>query len=231
MRVLVTGASRGLGLEWVRQLAARGDVVFATCRRPQEADALNALAAQHPNKVKVLAMDVANDDSIAAALQAVAAQTDALDVLINNAGILHEGERITNLRSEGLMQAFRVNAVGPMMVAQRALPLLRRGERPVIFNISPMLASLAQKSGSGYCSYSASKAALNMFTRTLAAGLREEGIIVVAVHPGWVRTDMGGPSAPLTPPQSVRGMMAFLDKLTMAHSGRFWTWEGKEHPW
>ena len=231
MRVLVTGANRGLGLEWVRQLAARGDTVFATCRRPTKADALNALASQHPNSVKVLAMDVADDESIAAALQKVAAQTDALDVLINNAGVLYENERITNLHSEGLMRAFRINAVGPMMVAQHALPLLRRGERPVIFNTSTMLASLTLKSGSGYCSYSASKAALNMLTRTLAAGLRGEGIIVVAVHPGWVRTDMGGPGAPLTPPQSVRGMAAFLDGLTMAHSGRFWTWEGKEHPW
>ncbi len=230
MRVLITGANRGLGLEWVRQLAARGDVVFATCRHPESATALRDVASRHP-RVHVLRMDVGDPVSVQAALEAVARQTDALDTLINNAGILKEGESIANLRADDLMDAFRVNAVGPMVVIQAALPLLRRGQRPVIFNTSTMLASLTLKRGSGYYSYGASKAALNMLTRTLAYELQRENIIVVTVHPGWVRTDMGGAAAPLSPPQSVRGMMALLDGLTMRHSGRFWTWEGKEHPW
>ncbi len=231
MRVLLTGANRGLGLEWVRQLAARGERVFATCRQPAQATALQEVAREFADRVVVLPMDVSAPESIATAVQQVAQQTAALDVVINNAGVLFEHETIANLQAQHLETACRVNAIGPLMVAQQALPLLRRGHRPVVFNISTMLASLTLKDFGGYYSYSASKAALNMLTRTLAAELRPQGIIVVAVHPGWVRTEMGGPAAPLSPETSVRGMLQLLDGLTLAHSGRFWTWEGREHPW
>ncbi len=229
-RVLVTGANRGLGLAWVRHLAARGDEVFATCRRPEAAAALQALAEQE-EKVHLLPMDVADEESIRTACAQIRRQGAVLDTVINNAGVLYEHETVDTLRPEHLLHACRVNAVGPMLVARAALPLLRPAPRPVIFNVSTMLASLTLKTFSGYYSYSASKAALNMLTRTLAAELRPQGIIVVAVHPGWVRTDMGGPQAPLSPQASVEGMSALLERLTMAHSGRFWTWEGKEHPW
>ncbi len=230
MEVLITGSNRGLGLEWVRQLAGRGETVWAAARHPARAEALQRLAARYP-AVHPLAMDVGDEASIAAAVAEIARHTDALDVVINNAGVLPEGETIANLRREDMLTACRVNAIGPMLVVQHTLPLLRRGRRKVIFNVSTMLASLTLKHGRSYYSYSASKAALNMFTRTLAAELRPEGIIAVVVHPGWVRTDMGGPAAPLLPHDSVRGMLALLDGLTLEHSGRFWTWEGKEHPW
>ncbi len=231
MRVLLTGANRGLGLEWVRQLAVRGETVFATCRQPEKAKALHDLQRRFPDNIKVFPLDVRSQASIAQAVNAVAAHTNALDVLINNAGILFEHEHITNLQAEHLKVSFQVNAIGPIMLAKQALTLLQRGKRPVVFNVSTMLASLTLKTFSGYYSYSASKAALNMLTRTLAAELRPQKVIVVAVHPGWVRTEMGGPGAPLSPEVSVQGMLRLLDSLTMRHSGRFWTWEGQEHPW
>ena len=230
-RIFLTGANRGLGLEFARQLLQRGDTVFATARRPERRGLLRALGERYPQRLHILALDVAQPDAIARAAQQVIRRTDRLDVIINNAGVLHEGEHLGNLDAENLLYAFRVNAIAPVLVVQHLLPLLRRGERPVVFNISTQLASLARKTFGGYYGYSASKAALNMFTRTMAAELRAEGIIVVAVHPGWVRTDMGGPAAPLDPPTSVAGMLRLLDGLTPQHSGGFYTWEGHEHPW
>ncbi len=230
-KVFLTGANRGLGLEMARQLLARGDWVLATARRPEQAVALQALARQHPNRLQVLALDVADPRAVQRVAQQAAEATQALDVLINNAGVLFEGERLGHLEAERLCQAFRVNAVGPVLLTQALLPLLQGGRRPVVFNLSTQLASLSKKTFGGYYGYAASKAALNMFTRTLAAELRPQGIIVVAVHPGWVQTDMGGPQAPLQPATSVAGMLRLLDGLTLAHSGGFYTWEGREHPW
>ena len=230
-KVFLTGANRGLGLEFVRQLLARGDAIFATCRRPEEAEALQRLQREHPDRLRIAALDVADAQAIARVAAEAAAWSERVDVLINNVGVLYRGERLGELQQEQLMHAFAVNAVGPLLLTQALLPLLQRGERSVVFNISTQMGSLERKTYGSYYSYSASKAALNMFSRALAADLRSEGIIVVAVHPGWVRTDMGGAQAPLDPPTSVSGMLRLLDRLRLEDSGRFFTWEGKEHPW
>lgn len=230
-RIFLTGANRGLGLEFARQLLARGDWVFATCRQPEQAAELQALRERYPDRLHLAALDVSDDASIAQAVAAVEGHTDRLDVLINNAGVLYRDEHPGNLQREQLARAFHINAIGPLLLTQALLPLLRRGERPVVFSLSTQMGSLTRKTYGGFYSYSASKAALNMFGRALAADLRDEGIIVVLVHPGWVQTDMGGPEAPLTPEASVGGMLRLLDGLTMDHSGRFFTWEGQEHPW
>lgn len=229
--VFLTGSNRGLGLEFARQLLERGDWVFATCRHPDQAKALRTLQQQFPQRLRVAALDVSDEEAIARVAAEAAAETDRLDVLINNAGVLHRDDHLGNLRQAPLMHAFAVNAVGPLLLTQALLPLLRKGRRPVVFNLSTQMGSLTLKNYGGYYSYSASKAALNMFGRALAADLRPEGVIVVLVHPGWVRTDMGGSQAPLDPPRSVAGMLALLERLTPEDSGRFLTWEGKEHPW
>ncbi len=230
-RIFLTGANRGLGLEFARQLVARGDWVFATCRRPEEATALQSLQQQYPERLQIAPLDISDDGSIHQAAETVRRHTQALDVLLNNAGVLYRDEQLGNLQREPLLHAFSVNAVGPLLLTQALLPLLRQGQRPVVFNLSTQMGSLTRKTYGGYYSYSASKAALNMFGRALAADLRDEGVIVVLVHPGWVRTDMGGPGAPLDAPTSVQGMLRLLDQLTLEDSGRFFTWEGKEHPW
>ncbi len=229
--VLVTGANRGIGLEFVRQMAARGDVVLAACRRPAQAEALHALAARHPGQVHLLAVDVAAPESIRQMAQQAAALTSHLDGLINNAGVIVRDEHITRLRAEHLQRAFAVNAVGPMLVVQALLPLLRRGTRPLICNLSTTLASLTNKTYGGFYSYGGSKAALNLMSRALAAELREEGIIVLLVHPGWVRTDMGGPNATLSVEESVQGMLALMARATLEDSGRFFAWNGDLMPW
>jgi NAD(P)-dependent dehydrogenase (short-subunit alcohol dehydrogenase family) len=130
-----------------------------------------------------------------------------------------------------MLQTYHVNCVGPMMVAQRTLPLLRQGADPKIVNLTSRLGSLTLKQRGGTYSYGSSKAALNMLTRALAFDLKPEGIIVTAVHPGWVQTDMGGDAAPLEPPQAIGGVIDVIDGLTLEDTGCYRTWNGETLPW
>jgi NAD(P)-dependent dehydrogenase (short-subunit alcohol dehydrogenase family) len=232
-RVLITGSNRGLGLEFVRQCLARGDLVFAGCRNPQKAADLTALSIAHPQHLAIPTLDVTDDESIGACVEAMHLQVDGLDLLINNAGTYPRGETPTTLNAETMLQTFQLNAVAPMIVAQRCLDLLRAGNQPRIVNISSKMGSLwwKEREGGGDYSYCSSKAALNMLSRTLAFDLRSEGIIVVTLNPGWVQTDMGGSNADLTPAESVRGMLRVVERLAGADTSRFFTWEGQEHPW
>ena len=228
--LFLTGANRGIGLALVKEALNRDYRVFAGCRQPQNAGDLQALAARYPARVVPIPIDVTDDASIQAAADAVAAQTNAVDLLINNAGVFPRGERLGNLDARTMLHAFHVNSVGPMIVAQKFLSLLRRGERAKILNISSQLGSITHPMG-GYYSYNSSKAALNMLTRILASELRPEGILAVVVHPGWVQTDMGGRGAPLKPAESARGILNLAERLKMADTGGFFTWDGRKHPW
>lgn len=222
--VLVTGASRGLGLEFVRQLRDRGDRVLAACRGGPSA-AIDALGAEF------LPLDAASEASI----DALGRRLDGrpVDVLINNAGVSSEARTVAALTGAELARVFQVNAFAPILVARAVLPSLRAGRGRVVFSLSSQLASLANNTagGSSYA-YRASKAALNMLNLQLAHELRAEaGFCCVAVHPGWVKTDMGGPQAPMTPEQSVSSMLATLDRLTPEWSGRFVNHDGTPMPW
>ncbi len=232
-RVLITGANRGLGLEFVRQCLARGARVFAGCRNPENAGDLQTLVVAHPEQLTILTLDVTDETTIDASVEIIRSQVDGLDLLINNAGAFPRDETPTNLNAETMLQTFHLNSVAPMIVAQRCLDLLRAGNQPKIVNISSKMASLwwKEKEGGRDYSYCSSKAALNMLTRTLAFDLRSDGIIVVAMQPGWVQTDMGGSSADLTPAESVGGMLKVIEGLTEAHTSKFYTREGREHRW
>lgn len=230
-RVLITGANRGLGLALAKESLARGYQVFATCRHPEEADELQALVDDHPERLTTLRLDVTDEESIDTSASAVEFQEGALDLLINNAGTNPDDERPGNLDAETMLYTFHVNALGPMLVAQRHLDLLRAGDDPKILNISSTSGSLTEKSSGGGYSYCGSKAALNMLTRALAFDLESDGIIVVAIHPGWVQTDMGGSAAPLAPAESARGVLDVAEGLTAADAGAFYTYEGQEAPW
>jgi NAD(P)-dependent dehydrogenase (short-subunit alcohol dehydrogenase family) len=231
MRIAITGASRGIGLEFARQYLNRGERVFATCRQPDRADGLQALAGQAPGRLTLLPLDVTRADSIEAAFSAIEAGVEGIDLLINNAGIYYRGERPGTLDAGKMLDAFAVNSIAPVMVAQRALGLLKRGEQPKIVNITSQMGSLARKRGGRDYSYCASKAALNMLSKALAFDLRASGITVVMMHPGWVQTDMGGQGAPLTPEEAIRGMVNIIDGLTPDDTARFLQWDGKELPW
>lgn len=229
--VLITGANRGIGLEFVRQFVANGDRVFATARDLNAATDLGHLAMANPKRLTLLSLDVRNEDEINSVYEQVSQDIDALDLLINNAGILYRGETPENITAQALLESFQVNAVAPVLMVKAFLPLLEQSSLPRVVNMTSQLGSISRKTYGGYYSYGASKAALNMLSRTLAVDLRSRGIVVVVFHPGWVRTDMGGEAAPVKPVDSVRGMMSIIERLTIEDSGNFYTWEGETLPW
>ncbi|MGN6512975.1 MAG: SDR family oxidoreductase [Lysobacteraceae bacterium] len=224
---LVTGANRGLGLEFARQLLARGDHVIATARHPGRATALNALAGEHPGRLHVLPLDVASDKSrheLAQELPLVLGDAP-LDLLVNNAGVLHSGERWGHVAEAVLEDSLRTNAIGPFLLAPALAPRLRDGGR--VANLSSMMSSLATRSEFRAPSYCISKAAQNMATVLLAKALAPRAIAVVALCPGWVHTDMGGDKAPVAPRDSVAGLLRVIDGLRPEDSGRFLNWQGE----
>ena len=231
MRVLVTGANRGLGLEFTRQLLNRGEHVIAACRRPGRALKLTELAAAHPGHLNVVPLDVSNERSIGELAREDGALTGALDILINNAGMLISGERFGEIAAKSLEETFAANVVGPLLVAQALAPLLSKGKNAKVMNLSSGLGSIASTKTFGTPSYSISKAALNMATRQLSAALHDAGVAVISIHPGWVRTDMGGASAALSPAESVTGMLSVLDKITLRDTGRFFDHKGDAMRW
>jgi NAD(P)-dependent dehydrogenase (short-subunit alcohol dehydrogenase family) len=238
-RIFITGANRGIGLDLTRRYLQReGTQLFAACRQPAKADALRALAAHYPGRVQIIPLDVTDAPQIAAAAQTVRAQTDGLDVLINNAGTYagRVGDadprvsRLGALEAGPMLEMLHINTVAPVLVAQAFADLLRRGQQPRLINVSSDAGSLTLTDGGSY-TYPASKTALNMFTRCLARDLRPDGVIVISIHPGFIQTDMGGPLAPRTLDDTMPGMMQVIDRLTLADSGQFFNWDGQHVPW
>jgi len=240
--VLITGANRGLGLELTRQYLERGDQVFAAARQPEGATELQALGQQFQGRLVVLPLDVTSAESLTAAYQQVAAATDHLDILINNAGILpghpgsgiddsSEAQKLGQLRYDDAMQVFGTNAVGPLLVTQQFLPLLKAGRKSRVVSLSSGLGSLELKASGSHYHYSASKAAMNMYMRTVAAEAGHHGIISIMVDPGWMRTDMGGNGAALPAADSARGIIRLTDQLHAEENGSLLTWQGKPVAW
>jgi NAD(P)-dependent dehydrogenase (short-subunit alcohol dehydrogenase family) len=230
-RILITGANRGVGLELARQMTARGNQVFAGCRSPEKTAALETLVNQRPGQVTILPLDVTDEASIAHSASLIAAETDGLDILFNNAAIFNDGESIKTFETDAALQMLNANAVGQMLVVKHFVDLLKKGNQPKIINISSEAGSISQMAHYRGYYYYGSKAALNMFTRALAWDPETEGITVISVHPGWVRTDMGGPDAAISAEESAAGIRNVTDKLTIVDNGKFFTWEGIEYPW
>ena len=228
---LISGANRGIGLEFTRQLLARGEHVIAACRHPGKATALNALAGEHPGRLPVLPLDVADPKSRASLVHdlPLVLGDDRLDLLVNNAGVLHSGERFGHVEAAILEDSFRTNAIGPFLLAQALAPLLNDGAR--IANLSSVMASIASRGEFRSPSYCASKAAQNMISVQLAHALAARGIVVLALHPGWVQTEMGGEHATVPTADAVRGLLQVVDGATPAQSGSFLDWRGGALPW
>jgi NAD(P)-dependent dehydrogenase (short-subunit alcohol dehydrogenase family) len=214
--VMIIGASRGIGLELARQYAAAGWRVHATTRTPAQPGELGALSGE----VVIHALDVRDALQIEMLAQAVA--TEGIDVLIHNAGVSGRGMTPTEVQ--------RINTDAPIRVARALLPAVTRSnEKKLVLVTSQLGARRGYKGSLGL--YGDSKAALNDTFRTYAPTWGRSGCIAIVLHPGWVRTDMGGAGAPLAVEESVRGIRQVIARLTTADHGRFWTWEGREHPW
>ena len=228
---LVTGANRGLGLAFCRHLLTRGDRVIAACRHPGRAHELNQLAGQFPGRLHLLPLDLTEPKSHAELARELPLVLDEapLELLINNAGVLHSGERFGHVSAATLDDSLRTNAIGPFLLTQALAPRLADGAR--VANLSSGYGSIGTLESFHTPSYCISKAALNMATALLARALAERGIVVIALSPGWVQTDMGGAQAELTPTQAVTGLLQVIDTADASRSGGFFDWQGQALPW
>ena len=246
---LVQGASRGIGLALVEALLARPDVdrVVATSRRPEESASLTRLKSEHGHKLSTLPLDVTKESSIAQAAEDAAQNgVERIHWLFNCAGVLHDEaglapeKKIEDLRPEALEHIFRVNAFGPLLVAKHFLPLLRHPDRAILANLSARVGSIEDNHLGGWYGYRASKAAQNMFTRTLAIefGRRARNVICVALHPGTVDTKLSRPfqsNVPeaklFDPRQAAAQLLRVVDDCTAEQNGCFLAWDGQPIPW
>ena len=229
--VLITGSNRGIGLEFAHQYASGGWRVFACCRKPAAADALNRLANQYPERIQVYALDVADHRQIEQLSQTLAGQP--VDLLINNAGVYppDRGDAFGSTDYAAWQHAFEVNTMAPLKMTEAFIRQVSRSELKTIVTITSKMGSIADNRGGGSYIYRSSKAGVNIVVKSLSIDLSPQKIITVVLHPGWVKTDMGGPGALITAEQSVTGMRRVIGNLTLADSGKFYAFDGKEVPW
>ncbi|MFO0576552.1 MAG: SDR family oxidoreductase [Polyangia bacterium] len=224
--VLVTGASRGIGLEFVRSYLGRGASVIAAARNPAAATELQQLGEQYPDQLRLMQLDVKDERSVELLDGAIG--NTPIDLLINNAGILHV-ETLENMDFASVLEQFRVNALGALQVTHALLGNFSDGAR--IVNMTSRMGSLDDNTSGGYYGYRMSKAALNMATRSLAVDLKGRNITVIAMHPGMVQTDMTRGFGMMAPAESVASMVEIIEKLTPAQSGQFLHYQGTTLPW
>lgn len=225
--VLVTGANRGLGLEFAKQYADAGYRVFATVRDPSRAGELSRLQQKHP-QLSVHTLDVTASESV----RALAKELDgeAIDILINNAGVMGQKQSLGQIDYDSMLETIRVNALAPLRIAESFVEHVARSERKLMVAITSGMGSISDSSGGSYA-YRASKAALNMSFHNLALDLKGRGVIAFVINPGWVQTDMGGGGAPMTPQASIEAMREVFDSMTMEQTGSFMNYKGNTYAW
>ena len=223
--VLITGANRGIGLEFARQYAEAGYRVHAACRTPGSADALGSLG----KGVKLHALDVTDHGRIEAL--AAGLKGEAIDIVINNAGIYGAQQELGKIDYAAWEEVMRVNTLAPLKMAECFLPHLEAGKMKMIASLTSRMGSIAENDAGGVYIYRSSKAALNAAARSLALDLAPRGITVIVFHPGWVKTDMGGAGALIDAETSVGGMRAVIKGAGPKDSGRFFNYDGTEVPW
>lgn len=227
--IIITGANRGLGLEFARQYAEADWRTYACCRDPKKADDLNRLAKRYPN-VSVHAMDVRDHRQIDTLAKSLS--QEKLDIVLNGAGIVHhEGEGLGKFDYDAWLDSFRVNTLATAKMAEAFATQVARGEKKLFVAITSLMGSIEDNGSGGYYPYRSSKAALNAVMKSLSVDLKPRGIGALILHPGWVKTDMGGPNAEITPQESVRDMRKVIDGFKLKNSGEFFDYTGKRLPW
>ncbi|MDP1774180.1 MAG: SDR family oxidoreductase [Methylobacter sp.] len=228
--VLITGANRGLGLEFCRQYAEQDWHVIACARNPDDAFDLNKLAGRHSN-IQLETLDVSEFEQIDALSEKLAAQP--IDVLINNAGIYADNKNngFGHLDYQAWIQSLVVNTEAPVKMAEAFLPQIKKSDKKLIVNISSLMGSIADNDSGGSIFYRSSKAALNAAMKSLAIELKDQSVGVLIFHPGWVKTDMGGPNGLINADQSITGMRALIENFSLNQSGSFVKYDGTPMPW
>ncbi len=226
--VLVTGANRGLGLEFCKQYAGKGWKVIACCRYPEHAIELNSIAGQY--SLQIEALDVANFDQIDTLSKKLS--NCVIDVLINNAGIYGDrGNDFGHLSYTEWLNSLTINTLAPVKIVEAFLPQIKQGHKKLIVSISSLMGSIADNGSGGSILYRSSKAALNASMKSLSIDLKRHAIGVLILHPGWVQTDMGGVNALIDTKTSVGGMCAVIDGFNLNLTGCFINYDGKALPW
>ncbi|MDP3590095.1 MAG: SDR family oxidoreductase [Methylobacter sp.] len=228
--VLITGANRGLGLEFCRQYAEQDWHVIACARNPDDAFDLNKLAGRHSN-IQLETLDVSEFEQIDALSEKLAAQP--IDVLINNAGIYADNKNngFGQLDYQAWIQSLVVNTEAPVKMAEAFLPQIKKSDKKLIVNISSLMGSMADNDSGGSIFYRSSKAALNAAMKSLAIEFKDQSVGVLIFHPGWVKTDMGGPNGLINADQSITGMRALIENFSLDQSGSFVKYDGTAMPW
>jgi len=243
--VLITGCNRGIGLGLVKHLVGENTQhIIATCRNPNAATSLQDVVKSNPNKVHVLQLDLKDfnsHDRIAKEVSSIVGDA-GLNVLINNAGISTKFTRVNLVKADQMIENLTVNTVAPLMLTKALIPLLKQASaanaaaplgsaRAAVVNISSILGSIAENNQGGFYPYRTSKAALNAVTRSLSLDLKPDNILAVSIHPGWIKTDMGGPQAPLALDIAIPALVKLLKELGPGHNGGFYQYDGKQLPW
>lgn len=228
--IFITGANRGLGLAFVLHFLKNGDKVYAACRNPDTANDLLTYQKQYPKQLEILTLDLAKIQDIALLKQSF--QDVPLDVLINNAGVFGpSGMDIGHVEAKAWNEVFQVNTVAPIMLTQALLENIKQGKDKKLIFITSRMASIEDNSSGGRYIYRSTKAALNAAVHSLAFVLKEEGIICLLLHPGWVQTAMGGDNAELAPEESSRRLITLFEKTKLSDSGKFISHTGEILPW
>ncbi|HAR44192.1 MAG TPA: SDR family oxidoreductase [Bdellovibrionales bacterium] len=224
---LITGTSRGIGLELTRQVIHAGYTVYALAREPERSAPLQSLKQEAAGRLITFAADVLKESQILMVAEALRGK--AIDVLINNAGKYGGAREFEAIDLNEVQSTIETNSIAPMRITRAFLPHLRQSAQPKLVHITSLMGSIGDNSSGGSYGYRMSKAALNMFSKTFA--IDHPGVISIVVHPGWVQTEMGGPNAPLAPESSAKGILSVIERVTPKESGKFFDYEGDELPW
>lgn len=223
MNVVITGASRGIGLELTRQLLEGGAHVLAVARQPKQSRGLLELANLFGERLRPVQADFIDGSATARVTQALEGWS-RVDILINNAGILRQGITV-----DDFAQSFQVNTITPFLMTKALVPWLKKSAQPKVAQVTSLMGSISDNGSGGYYAYRASKAALNMLNKSLSLDLN--WLTAIVVHPGWVKTDMGGAGAPVEPSDSARGILKVIAGCDRAQTGKFFSYNGNELPW
>lgn len=230
MNILVTGANRGIGLEMVSYSAKQGWRVFACCRNPHNAESLFNIAKLSNGQISVHIADMQELSTIQALSYEL--RNDPIDILINNAGVYgSDKNKFGTVDADSWLQAFQVNSIAPLKMVEAFAEQLAMGKRKLVACMSSKMGSMADNGYGNSYIYRSSKAALNAVVKSLSIDLESQGVTCVALHPGWVKTEMGGPDAEISTQECVDQLFTILSRLTADDSGRFIDIDGSDIPW
>ncbi len=227
--VLITGANRGLGLGFVKNYLEKKVRVVSTTRDIKSSKELLALKDRFPDNLEIFELDLLKE-SVGCTL-ANLLRDRPIDILINNAGVGSTNQNFKEVSPKPWLEVLKVNLIAPLMVTQSIIDNVKKGSDKKIYFLSSQLGSIADNTSGGMYIYRSSKTGLNQVVKSLSVDLKPLGITVVLLHPGWVKTDMGGPNAPIPIDESIEGMMNVIDTTNIIDTGRFFNFDGKELPW